>query len=281
MRLSAFVDQYRISRQISLRTYRDYKLAAAGFETWHLKPIAIDAITHQLVNCYLLWLTDAGHSLYTVHGRRTKILVLWRAACSLGYSDNWPNEHRIRRIKCPTPNPICWSLDELRRVICFAEHQMRFRLRSVDVFAGDYVAALLRFLHDSGMRVGDAVSMEFAWLAGGTVTWKQSKTAYWHRAKLSQCTLDAIRKIRTDNRSLIWPRGRSDSGALYRLIRIAAAGAGLTGTSKYIRRGVATDVYLRGLDPGRALGHVPGSRVAIRWYVSQEAQIDPVSPTEL
>lgn len=56
------------------------------------------------------------------------------------------------------------------------------------------------------------------------------------------------------------------------MIRRAFAGAGLTGTSKYIRRGVATDVYLRGLDPGRALGHVPGSRVAIRWYVSLEVR---------
>jgi len=55
----------------------------------------------------------------------------------------------------------------------------------------------------------------------------------------------------------------------------------MVGTSKLIRQGVATDVFLAGKDPGQALGHVPGSRVAIRHYVRPDAQLSPVSPTEL
>lgn len=281
MHLSKVVEEYRAFRQISDRTHRDYRLAVGGFERWATKPLDLDELHHTTLNRYLLHLTEDGKSLFTVAGRRTKILVVWRAGCELGLSDNWPDERRIRRIKPPEPNPECWSVEDVRAILAYCESHMRFRLRSVDVPAGDYVGALIGFLHDSGMRIGDAVSMEFDWVLRGVFSWRQSKTSHWHVAKLSEGTLEAIRRIRTDGRRLIWPRRRSDSGALYRLIRLAVAGAGLSGTSRYIRRGGATDVYLSGADPARYCGHVPGSRVAIRWYVRKDAQIAPVSPTEL
>lgn len=281
MYLSQVVEEYRAYRQISLRTHRDYRLAVNGFEGWQAQPVDVDFLQHTHLNNYLLWLTESGKSLWTVQGRRTKILVIWRAACALGLSENWPNERRVRRIKPPDPNPECWTVEEVRRVLNYCEREMRFQLRSVNCIAGDYLSALVRFLHDVGMRIGDSICMEFDWVLNGTVTWRQGKTGYWHSARLSQGTLDAIRRIRTDSRRLIWPRRRSDSGALYRLFRQAAEGAGLIGTSKYIRRGGATDVFLRGDDPAKYCGHKPGSRVALKWYVSRTAQITPVSPTEL
>ncbi len=281
MHLSQVIEDYRAFRDISPRTLRDYRLAVSGFETWHKRPIELDTLKPALLNQYLLWLSEIGQSPVTVGGRRTKILVVWRAACELGLTENWPNERRIRKVKLPRPNPTCWTLDDIRNVLAYCESNMRFPLRSVNVMAGDYVGALIRFLHDSGMRIGDAVSMEFDWVLPGTVTWAQHKTGVWHRAQLTPETLAAIKKIRTDDRRLIWPRRRTDSGALYRLVRTAAIGAGVDGTSKFIRRGGATDVYRQGKDPAKYCGHAPGSRVAVYWYVSRDAQIDPVSPTKI
>jgi integrase len=169
----------------------------------------------------------------------------------------------------------------MRTLVAYCETHLRHRLVSVPVPAGDYLAALFAFLWDSGMRIGDAVSMEFPWIQTGTVTWRQSKTGVWHRAQLSTNTLAAIERIREPVRAMIWPRPAENRTALYRLIKSAILAAGLSGTSKYIRRGVATNVFLNGGDPGRALGHVPGSRVAHRHYVSVDAQLSPVSPTEL
>lgn len=275
MKLSDFVSIYTMERDIALRTRDDYAWVASQFN------VDVDAITAHLINVHLQLLKDRGCSPSSVRSRRTKLLVLWRAAYRDGYTENRPDPYRVRKVRVPAPNPQGLTHEQTARLVEWCQLHMRRRMRLIPVPAGDYLAALFLFLWSTGMRLGDALSMQFDWLQTDTVTWRQSKTDRWHTARLSPATLHAIETIRTPGRSLIWPRPGKSRTALYAMIRRAFRGAGLDGTSKYIRRGVATDVFTRGLDPGRALGHVPGSRVAIRFYVSQDAQIEPVSPTEL
>lgn len=275
MKLSEFVSIYTLERDVALRTRDDYAWIASQFN------VDVDAITAHLINVHLQLLRDRGCSPSSVRSRRTKLLVLWRAAYRNGYTENRPDQDRVRKVRVPEPNPQGLTHEQTARLVEWCQASMRRRMRLVPVPAGDYLAALFLFLWSTGMRLGDALSMQFDWLQTDTVTWRQSKTDRWHTARLSPATLHAIELIRTPDRCLIWPRHGKSRTALYAMIRRAFRGAGLDGTSKYIRRGVATDVFTRGLDPGRALGHVPGSRVAIRFYVSQDAQIEPVSPTEL
>lgn len=279
MQLLDYVTRYGVEHDVRANTLTDYRYATVGF----IKSSGngdLDALSAAAISEHLAGLKSWGYSPHTIRGRRAKLLVLWRAAYRAGLTDNRPDADRIRRVKVPPPNPICWRSDDVDRLVTFCEVAMRRRLRSVPVPAGDYLAALFLFLWSSGMRLGDALSMEFAWL-GPTVTFRQSKTSEWHRASLSSRTLAAIERIRSPERAMVWPRPGKSRTALYRLIRRAIQGAGLSGSSKYIRRGGATDCYQQGKDPARYCGHVPGSRVALRWYVSREAQIEPVSPTEL
>lgn len=277
MRLPEYVTSYLLATDVSARTADDYRWIAAYFD--RETQLSLDEFSAANLNAFLVKLQDRGWKPASLRGLRTKLLVLWRAAYRDGCTENRPDADRLRRIRVPQPNPQGLSRAETERLVAWCQQNLRRKMRLVPVPAGDYLAALFLFLWSTGMRLGDALSMEYAWIAP-TITWQQSKTGRWHRARLSPATLAAIENIRTE-RALVWPRPGKSRTALYKLIRRAFTGAGLSGTSKFIRRGVATNVYLNGDDPGQALGHVPGSRVAIRFYVSQEAQLAPVSPTEL
>lgn len=275
MTLSEFVPIYTMERDVALRTHDDYAWVASQFN------VDVDAITAHLINAHLQLLKDRGCAPSSVRSRRTKLLVLWRAAYRDGYTNNRPDPDRVRKVRVPAPNPQGLTHEQTAKLVEYCQENMRRRMRLVPVPAGDYLAALFLYLWATGCRIGDALAVRYDMLDGDTVTWRQQKTGTWNRARLSPATLHAVELIRTPGRLLVWPRPGKSRTALYAMIKRAFSGAGLDGTSKYIRRGVATDVFQRGLDPGRALGHVPGSRVAIRYYVSQDAQIEPVSPTEL
>lgn len=278
MHLTDFVELYGRDKDIARATWDDYRWVAKAFESWHASPVALDDLNARIITDYLCWMIDQGRKPATLRSRRTKLIVLWRAAFDGGYTNN-PPDSRIRRIRVPAPNPRGITPEEAAALIRWCQANMRRRMRLVPVPAGDYLAALFAFLWDSGMRLGDAVSMEYAWI-GPTITWRQNKTNVWHKAHLTTETLDAIERIRT-NRALIWPRPGKSRTALYKLIRRAFAGVGIAGTSKLFRQGVATNVYVNGADPGMALGHVPGSRVAVRHYVRPDVQIATVSPQPL
>lgn len=277
MRLPEYVASYLLANDVSLRTADDYKWIAGYFD--RETELRLDDFSAAKINAFLVMLKDRGWKPASLRGLRTKLLVLWRAAYRDGFTDNQPDADRIRRIRVPAPNPQGLTREQTEQLVAWCQVNMRRKMRLVPVPAGDYLAALFLFLWSSGMRLGDALSMEFAWISP-TITYRQSKTGRWNRSTLSPATLAAIEAIRTE-RALIWPRPGKSRTALYRLIRRAFAGAGLEGTSKRIRQGVAENVYLNGGDPGRALGHVPGSRVAFKHYVSQDAQLATESPTEL
>lgn len=279
MHLSAFAAGYRRQHDVSVLTASDYLMVARCFEKWLGRPIELDDLNAASINDYLIHLGELKRSSNTIASRRRKLLILWRAAYRERFTENKPDCDRVRRIRVPQPNPQGLTREQTAKLVEWCLANKRRKMRLVPVPAGDYLAALFLFLWSSGMRLGDALSMEFSWIQP-TITWKQSKTGRWHRAKLSSSTLEAIERIKT-NRSMVWPRPNKSRTALYNLIRAAFRGAGLEGSSRWIRRGVATNVYLNGGDPGAALGHVPGSRVAYRFYVSQDAQLSPVSPTEL
>lgn len=279
MRILDFVERYAIEHDVRAGTISDYRVTVVVFT----RSQGVDTFTSLMdadISEHLAWLKDHGYSPATIRGRRAKLLVLWRAAYAMGYTDNRPDPDRIRKVKVPPPNPQGLTREQTQQLVAWCRCNMRRRLRSVPVSGGDYLAALYAFMWDSAMRLGDALDMQWEWI-GPTVTWRQSKTSRWCTAKISSSTLELLERIRVPGHSKPWPRSASSRTSLYAMIRRSFRGAGLTGTSKWLRRGAATDVFERGLDPGRALGHVPGSRVALRYYVSQEAQIEPVSPREL
>ncbi len=279
MHLSDYVSAYALSRDLSARTLDDYTWVAGYFT--RNAALELDALTSANVNAFLAGLAQLGWAAESVKSFRTKFLTLWRGAYRDGFTENRPDVDRIRRIRTPQPNPQGLTAEQARQLVTYCATHYRRRLRLVSVPKGDYLAALFAFLWDTDARLGDALAIEFAQLETGEVTWLQSKTQRWQRMRVTSGTLELIAKIAEPRRSLIWPRPAKTRTSLYNMIRRAFTDAGLRGTSKWIRRGAATDVHLEGGDASRALGHVPGSRVAYRHYVSQNAQLEPVSPTPL
>lgn len=280
MHLSDFAAGYRLHADVKPITAADYLATAQAFERWAGGPLTLEALSAALLNRYLNALADLGRSKDTVASRRRKLLVLWRAAYRAGLTDNRPDVDRVLRIRVPTPNPLGIDAEGVRTLVAHCQSQYRRRLRLIPVAKGDYLAALFSFLWDADMRLLDATQFEFARL-GPQIAWRQSKTGHWARARVTDKTLALIDRIREPARRLIFPRPARSRTALYKMIREAFAAAGLAGTSKFIRRGAATDVFLDDRDPAVALGHVPGSRVAYRNYIPQEAQLRVESPREL
>lgn len=280
MLLSNFAAAYRLHADVKAITAADYLATAQAFERWAGGAVTLEALSAALLNRYLNDLADRGRAADTVASRRRKLLVLWRAAYRHGATDNRPDVDRVLRIRTAAPNPLGVDAGAMRRLIDYCRTHYRRRLRLVPVAKGDYLAALYGLLWDADMRLLDATQLGFASL-GPEITWRQSKTGRWARARISTGTLALIDAIRQPARLLIFPRPSRSRTALYKMIRESFAAAGLAGTSKYIRRGAATDVYLDDRDPAVALGHAPGSRVAYRNYIPQAAQLRVESPREL
>lgn len=280
MQLLEFASRYREFCDVKPVTLRDYVMTAASFDAWRGRAVQLAELSARLLNDYLTHLVDAGRAKDTVASRRRKLLVLWRAAYRQGYCPHPPDVDRVLRIRTPMPNPLGVDAEQVRALIDVCRARYRRRLRLIPVVKGDYLAALFAFLWDSDMRLLDATEFDFARLAP-EIVWRQSKTGRWARARITPRTLELIERIRLPVRQKIFPRPGQSRTALYKMIREAFAAAGLVGTSKYIRRGAATDVFRDDRDPAVALGHVPGSRVAYRNYIPQAAQLKVESPQPL
>lgn len=279
MTLSDHIEAYCRERELNRTTEIDYWHMARIFTEWSkhvpLETLSVDDAT-TLVNDWIISLrertsatTNEKLSAWTIRGYRAKVLVIWRHARNTGKLPTMPETFRVRKVKTTQLRCEGWRSDDLAKLIeyCEIEPSMRRRLRTVKVAKGLYLGALFRFLRNCGMRLGDALQVRFTDISSGTITWQQHKTGIWHRAELWPSTLRAIERIREPARDFIWFQGTTQRRGLYRMIQLAVKRAGMSGTTKYIRRGVATDVFCAGADPSAALGHVPGSRVAFKHYV--------------
>lgn len=286
MDLQEHVTRYAKEHELKPATENDYFVMARMFTEWsgraRLECLSTIEAT-ELLNDWILHLRDSALSPSTVRGYRAKVMVLWRDAYRCSALPTMPDVLRVRRVKVPRHNPKGWNQDDINRLCeyCTIERSMRRQLRLVKVDKGLYLAAMFKFLYNTGMRLGDALDVEFEDIKSGEIVFCQNKTGVYHRVVLWPSTLRAIERIRLPERRRIWWQPSTGRRALYRTIQVTVKRAGLVGTTKFARRGGATAVEQA--QPGMAptyLGHVPGSDVAYRHYVDQSLLTRTASPAE-
>jgi integrase len=263
--LADFLDDYAARRSLRPGSTRQMKLAVVQLCRWCGRELLVSDLTEKLVSDWLADYAASGKAPATVKGRRTAILILWRAAADAGLCS--PPTRNVRNVRLQWKPATAWRPDEVQRLIAACrllprEHPCGLR-RAV------WWELAVRVAWDSALRWGDQISLPVNVIQpDGTFEICQSKTSRPVTCRLSPRTLDLLAAtLATAPRKLVtpWPASReSFQEQCRRLVRKAGI---RPGTWRWLRRGSATDVER--LHPGCGsthLGHAPGSRIAERHY---------------
>lgn len=281
MNLNELVGAYLLQRSLQPTTAAQLRYAVNGLERFASHTLQVHEVTGELLNRYLLHLSETRSLRYTKH-HRTWIMCLLRLAVESGMIEKLPQ--RVRTIKVPEKVPTAWTPDQVAQL---AEAARRiegvFRLHpKVPKRKWFYPFVLMRW--DTALRLKDTLSIERAdiW-PGGRISIVQSKTGHCHTVLLRETTLAALRELWT-----YLPAGRMalpqlcELRTLYGDFAKLVQSVGLYGTSRKLRASAATAAEQLG--EGQAtllLGHRTAD-LARRHYIDPRLiHREPVQPPEL
>ena len=280
--LSAYLDEYAVTRQVEDNTVDQYRVAVRVFERWLGHEARLDELTEITIST---WLRDYSRSVApaTVRNKRTMIVGLWRNAADDGYVEG--PRRRIRSARVVLEPREAWTLEEVRTLRATCRTLKRRHACGLPRSLWWELAVCVAW--DSGLRWGDLVRLRVDQVQpDGIVCVVQHKTKRLIIGRLSTETLAILqRSLEACARELVcpWP----GSGETFRdQVRTLVRKAGIRGgTWKWLRRGSSTDVEIqeRGA-AGAFLGHRGGNRIAEVYYLDPRilaAAGRMVSPTPL
>jgi len=221
---------------------------------WH-----IESITCEMVDEYL---TRALEHLspVTVANHRRMLKTLLVEANRLGLNQCIPRQ--IRRVKCPPPIPRAWSLSEIRELVEAARKTPgQFR----DLEKAPFLEAWFLSAYATGLRAGDLIDVRWDQIRGRRIYLLQKKTSTPHVAIFTDEALAACKAL---------PRRRRVFGdfaamnTIQQWVAKCVRDAGLSGSTKTLRKSAATYAKVRGMSPKSKLGHRTDG-LAERNYVDQ------------
>lgn len=254
----------------SENTYRLYHYSIRAYGSYLRHNPLLSDLTDEKVSAYLADLMNCGRSVFTVEKERCQLLAVWRFAAQRQLLRNYPN---VPRQPLPRLLHFAWMQEELRKLYASAS---RTHGNYCGVHAGDWWPALISLLWDTGERIGAIVQLRWKDidLNGGWVlieaALRKGKTADKSH-KLSNETLEHLRKIRQPDRELIlpWPYSRNYLYHPFGQI-LRRAGLPTDAKSKFhrIRRSVASHFEAAGGDATELLDHSSRS-------ITKKHYIDP------
>ena len=156
----------------------------------------------------------------------------------------------LRRVKTISPNPVAWTQAEIAHLVTVAETMPG---RTAYCALKEVLPAYVIVAYTTGLRAGDMLAIRHDQIRGDRLSLVIRKTNQPHVAVLTDQCLAAIRQLpRRGGRifgDLIPAR------QLSRHFRRLVIRAGLSGSSKFLRRSSATFAELNGIDATGHLGH--------------------------
>jgi integrase len=222
-------------------------------------PWKVEEMTTEMVDDYL---TEALTNLApnTVANHRRMLTTLTAEARRLGL--NCCIVERFRRVKVPAPLPVAWSLTEIKHLV---ETARRTPGRFHDLSKASFLEAWFLTAYATGLRAGDLIDMRWDQLRGRKIYVRQNKTSTPHVAVFTDEALSACRALPKR------PRIFGDFAAINTIQQWVAAcveRAGLSGSTKTLRKSCATYAKVKGMSPKQKLGHLSDG-LAERHYVDQ------------
>lgn len=263
MLLHDYLDRYNRARDIRPSTLIHYHWVVRSFER-HNGSIDMTSLTGTAVNDWLIWLAADRHlSPWTIKQRKISLLVLWRAAWQDGLA---PPLEPVKRLRPLRHSPQAWTLDEVRRLLVVADG------------AGPWWGSLVRAAYDTGLRLGDLLSLPVQHVAR-LCNIVQRKTGLPVVCQFRPATLTAICRLlagRTDG--LVWPWPLRREAFYRRFRRLVSAASIRPGTFRWLRRSAATACEsVRPGDGTLLLGHAARSTTEA-WYIDRSQLTHPPLP---
>lgn len=259
---------YRLNHDIADTTFAQLVTVAKLVTRFAGGAFDTSELTGDFLNRFLVARKAAGLAPRTVRGNRTCAMMLWKEAHEIGEA---PPVGRVRVVKVPALVPVAFTLDEIRQLIASCAH-LRGTFRRFPIRRRIYFESLVECAYDSGLRLGDLLSLERAWIwPGGFLSVVQAKTRNTIRVQLRDTTLAKIDECMADwpGRALIWPQF-AERKRLYEYVRRLVKVAGVRpGTLKWIRRSSAS--YVEAMHPGCGAAHL-GHRTS---GIAEQFYFDP------
>lgn len=278
MSLFELLDQYLAERDASPRYQESLRRTVRRAAAYGVAETS--AITPSKVNDFL---RSAAVSAVTRSNMRRELLTLWRWAYDRGIIETPPL--RVMAIKATPRPPRAWSLETLRKLLDIAEKDEKpVSARHPGLRRCDVLPAWIAVAYDSGIRLGDILSLRTDAIRNGCVSLVAQKTGKLTTRRLSEYAAAKALELAG--------RGPGDSVFAWALPRRRAIlmwrsflkENNITGSPRWLRRSGAT--YVEAQQPGQAtrfLGHSaanPG--LAARFYIDASLSCDlPPSPPPL
>lgn len=237
-------------------------------------PTAAD-FSDDTVNLYLHSLAGEGLSKRSLKGHRGFALTIWRWLYERGEVEHLPR--RVKKIAAPPKPGPAWIRNEGAALLVAAHRQIGWFRRSRVSRKGFWIAFIL-VGWNCGLRLGDLLALRFSDIQSGVLVVTQQKTGELLGQPLWPETVAAIEAIRSPERQRIFGDALSRR-KVQDYFKLLVLSAGLTGTSKWLRRSGATSIEIA--QPGSAmafLGHkTPG--LAYKHYVDlAQVQRSKIAP---
>jgi integrase len=278
MFLSDYVEAYLLQVQVGATYANQLRCTVRVFDRWLGRTVRVDEMSDDLVNRWILWLQGRGLSPATVRNQRGNLLALWRSAFQDGMIENEPK--RIRKVRVPDYIPVAFSEQDATNLL-LAAAQMRGFDPGTGLLRSAWWRAFVLTAWDTALRLGDLLTLTTDEIrSDGLIVRRLAKTGRIHAAQLSVEAMNAIEALNSPGPA-VFPLGvKRDT--FYNHFRKLAGRAGVTGTSKFLRRGSAT--ACEKIVPGSAMAHLghktPG--LAYKHYVDpRQLQFNRPTPPPL
>lgn len=277
MTLRQFVeDFYAIERPIGVRHTLQLRDMVRVINLFVGHEVTLGELDENLASRWTVWLEER-YAAETCKSKQRALLCVWRYAADMDVVAE-PRKRRIRKVRKPSPITYCWTIEEIERLLATVGTTMSFETwhaqnprwtinwwrvemigrhyHGIDPIL--YWRAFIRTAFDSGLRVGDVLSIRRDDIDDdGVLVVRQQKTGQPIVCTLSPETLEAIAATFPPVRELVFPWAAEWRQKFHVRFRALVKAAGIRkGTTKYLRRSRAT--YAERDQPGlarRVLGH--------------------------
>lgn len=235
MQLLDLIQRYALERDITPGYVYQLRLAAENFGRFIGHSPDTADLCDDLVNRWIVHLSDSGLSKRSVRSKRNHLLVLWRYADVCELADG---PRRLRKVSCPKLIPDASPPDRVALLLSEAA-KLTGVFRRSKVSRSAFWIAFILVVWETGLRLGDMLRLRKDHIKDGVLSIVQSKTGWPVVRPLSPQCLAAIGATEPEKRVRIFGDALS-RGAVQEGIRRLLAAINLRGGTKRLRRSGAT-----------------------------------------